>query len=231
VLERLVQDIHWSIFGILHADVASSQIGTGQVWTNPCSGAFGSGEAAQFLSAPAVSEPKGGADYSDRSLETKIKEEVQSQQREQSKQFVTFEVMEEAFTKGVMGLASTTADHMRRLDDRMRGMESALVHNESHKREVTKEEKKCQEKKATHSTKSVACAAIADELQQDISGATKGWCTTAPKRPVGAFFLWMANKRANHAGEVDGQTSKEWARLWQTMGPDEKAPWSSRERR
>jgi len=79
MLESLVQDIHWSIVGILHGDVASSQIGTGQLWTNLRPGAFGSGEVAQFLSAPAVSETKGGAHCSDRSLETKIKEEVESQ--------------------------------------------------------------------------------------------------------------------------------------------------------
>jgi len=139
--------------------------------------------------------------------------------------------MEEAFTKGVMGLASTTADHMGRLDERMRGMESALVHNESHTSEVIKERTKCQEKKATRSAKSVACVALADEHEQNISEATKVWCTSAPKRPVGAFFLWMANKRTNPAGEVDVQTSKEWARLWQTMWPDEKTPWSSQEKR
>jgi len=45
-----------------------------------------------------------------------------------------------------------------------------------------------------------------------------------PKRPMGAYFLWLADKRKSHEGEIGKKEANEWCKQWQAINQIAKRP-------
>ena len=58
----------------------------------------------------------------------------------QTANFVTYDVMESAFREGITGLVSKSAEHMGKLEDRIRALESSSRHIGKTTKPTTKDE-------------------------------------------------------------------------------------------
>ena len=158
--------------------------------------------------------------------------------QKQSESFVTHHVMEVAFEKGITNLATVTGKHMVALEERIADMES-LVFNSAGINSAEQAKDARNEPVTKHKPKPAAPKELKPEtkveknVQQDFQQqlgeklnreVKQAWSDVEPKRPIGAYFLWLAQKRRNHEGAIGKNEANEWCKQWQVMSQIERKP-------